>query len=387
MLLDGRQRVVIDRLEPELDGGRFAIKRVVGDELRVQAFAVVDGHDLVAARLVVTPPGGGQPLAIPMISAGQDRYEAALRLTEIGRWTYTVEAWVDEFRTWQRGVEKKLAANQPVDVERQIGRALLERARTIADPVAAAQLDRALESLRSEQGIAAALDPALAELLAVHGPRRHATRYDRPQAVVVDPVQARYSSWYEFFPRSMADAPRHGTFHDCIERLPQIAAMGFDVLYLPPIHPIGRSFRKGKNNAPAAEAGDVGSPWGIGAAEGGHTAVHPQLGTLDDFRRLVTAARERKIDVALDIALQCSPDHPWVREHPQWFKQRPDGTIQYAENAPKKYQDIYPLWFETDDWQALWQALKGVFEFWIEQGVRVFRVDNPHNKPFAFWQW
>ncbi|MCA9227713.1 MAG: alpha-1,4-glucan--maltose-1-phosphate maltosyltransferase, partial [Planctomycetales bacterium] len=219
-------------------------------------------------------------------------------------------------------------------------------------------------------------------------PRHHATTMERELTIVVDRERARFSSWYEMFPRSAADEPgRHGTFQDVIKRLPYVSSMGFNVLYLPPIHPIGQAHRKGRNNSPVAQPGDVGSPWGIGGPEGGHKAVHPQLGTLEDFDQLVLAARQLGIEIALDIAFQCSPDHPYVKEHPQWFRHRPDGTIQYAENPPKKYEDIYPFDFETDDWQALWQELKSVFVFWIERGVRIFRVDNPHTKPFPFWEW
>jgi starch synthase (maltosyl-transferring) len=232
------------------------------------------------------------------------------------------------------------------------------------------------------------LDDALAELALRYPDRSLATRYERELVVVVDRERARFSTWYEVFPRSCAPEPgRHATFRDCEAWLPYIAAMGFDVLYLPPIHPIGRAFRKGRNNVEAATPDDVGSPWAIGAAEGGHTAIHPPLGTLEDFRRLVARTRDAGLEVALDVAFQCSPDHPWVREHPEWFRRRPDGTIQYAENPPKKYQDIYPLDFETTAWQSLWEALRGVFLYWAEQNVRIFRVDNPHTKAFAFWEW
>jgi starch synthase (maltosyl-transferring) len=253
-------------------------------------------------------------------------------------------------------------------------------------------LRKAAQALRADspaaERAAIALEPRLAELAARHPDRSRAARYGRELRIVVDRERARYSTWYELFPRSCsAVSGRHGSFRDCEARLEYVAAMGFDVLYLPPIHPIGRAFRKGRNNAPAASPGDVGSPWAIGGPEGGHTAIHPDLGTLEDFQRLRSAAAARGMEIALDIAYQCTPDHPWVREHPEWFRRRPDGTIQYAENPPKKYQDIYPLDFETPAWQQLWEALRGVMLYWIDQGVRIFRVDNPHTKAFAFWEW
>jgi starch synthase (maltosyl-transferring) len=389
MRTDGRQRVLIEKVEPELDDGRYAIKRIVGDELVVTATAFADGHDVIAAVLLVRLPGADEWLQVPMVGRGQDSFEARFRVTHLGEWQYTVEAWIDEYRTWQRGFEKKIAAGQNVDVEGKVGVALLEEVRKHAPVGVGAGFVAAIDALSRNPSYAAeALQPHVAELVDRHGPRHNATRYRHELRVIVDRERARFSAWYEFFPRSMGPSPeQHGTFNDCIARLPYVAGMGFNILYLPPIHPIGHAFRKGRNNAVSAVEGDVGSPWAIGAAEGGHTAIHPQLGTIKDFRRLVAAARERNIDIALDIALQCSPEHPWVREHPQWFKNRPDGTIQYAENPPKKYQDIYPLNFESDDWQSLWTALKEVFEYWIAEGVRIFRVDNPHTKAFAFWHW
>ncbi len=284
-------------------------------------------------------------------------------------------------------------AGQDVTVDLHIGAALVEEATEVAQQHGddgAILLRSYASALRSgsSAGVAQALSPDLAQLMARHLERRFATSYDHELAVIVDRVRARFSTWYELFPRSASAEPgRHGTFKDVEARLPYVASLGFDVLYLPPIHPIGRTFRKGKNNNVVAQPGEPGSPWAIGGPEGGHKAIHPELGTLEDFHRLVRRARDYGIDVALDIAFQCSPDHPYVREHPQWFRARPDGTIQYAENPPKKYQDIYPFDFETSDWQALWEELRSVMLYWIDQGVTVFRVDNPHTKAFRFWEW
>jgi starch synthase (maltosyl-transferring) len=323
---------------------------------------------------------------------GNDRWRAEFPVTRMGEYAYTVAGWIDHFDTWRSDLEKRIAAGQEIRVDLLHGAQLVEQAaertgRDDADALRkwAAQM-RATKDLPAAQS--AALDPALAAMMALYLDPAMETRYGRELRVTVDREKARYSAWYEMFPRSTALQPgRHGTFKDCEARLDYVARLGFDVLYLPPIHPIGTSFRKGKNNSTTAEPGDTGSPWAIGAKEGGHTAIHPQLGTLEDFRSLLRAAADKGLELALDIAFQCSPDHPWVTEHPAWFKHRADGTIQYAENPPKKYQDIYPLDFESSDWQELWEALKGVFVFWAEQGVRIFRVDNPHTKAFPFWEW
>ncbi|GIV94128.1 MAG: alpha-1,4-glucan:maltose-1-phosphate maltosyltransferase [Chloroflexus sp.] len=315
-----------------------------------------------------------------------DRWEGQFTLNSIGRHEFQVVAWIDRFATWVHQLEKRLAAGQDVRVDLQIGAALVGEAARNASGADAAVLHVAEAAL-----IAGDVDTAFAaeihSLMAVHLPRRFATESEI-YPITVERERARFSAWYELFPRSAADEPgRHGTFRDVIKRLPYIAELGFDVLYLPPIHPIGYTFRKGKNNSLNAGPNDPGSPWAIGNADGGHMSIHPELGTLDDFRALVREAQKYGIEVALDIAFQCSPDHPYVREHPEWFRARPDGTIQYAENPPKKYQDIYPFDFESEDWQGLWQELRRVFEFWIEQGVRIFRVDNPHTKSFRFWDW
>jgi starch synthase (maltosyl-transferring) len=388
----GQQRAVIDAVRPEVDGGRFPIKRTIGETVIVEADAFGDGHDLVSCRLLFKHDADERWTESPMTAAGNDRYRGEFRVSALGRYRYTVEAWIDPYRTWRADLIKRVAAGQQVDVDLLIGAAIAAAAGSRAEGDDAARL-RTLASALSDrsdpaQASAAALDNELARLVSQHPDRALATRYERELEVVVDRERARFSTWYELFPRSCSpDAGRHGRFRDCEAWLPRVAAMGFDVLYLPPIHPIGRSFRKGRNNTVDAGPEAVGSPWAIGAKEGGHTAVHPDLGTLEDFRRLVAAAATHGLEVALDLAFQCAPDHPYVTEHPEWFRLRPDGTIQYAENPPKKYQDIYPFDFESADWRGLWDELRRVVQFWIDQGIRIFRVDNPHTKPFPFWEW
>jgi starch synthase (maltosyl-transferring) len=388
---DGRVRVVIEGVGPEIDCGEFPIKRIAGDSVAVEADIFADGHDELEARLLYRRESETEWSETPMRALGNDRWTAEFTVGEIGRWFYTIEAWISRFGTWRNDLSKRLNAGQDVSVDLLIGADLLEAAARGAGAEAAA-LHEAARVLRSyspaADRAASALEPGIAALVARHPDRLLAARYGRELAVVVDRERARFSAWYELFPRSCSPiAGRHGSFRDCEARLDYVAGMGFDVLYLPPVHPIGRAFRKGRNNAPTAAPDDVGSPWAIGGPEGGHTAIHPQLGTLDDFQRLRGAAAVRGMEIALDIAFQCTPDHPWVGEHPEWFRRRPDGTIQYAENPPKKYQDIYPLDFETPAWRELWDALRGVMLYWAEQGVRIFRVDNPHTKAFAFWFW
>ncbi len=390
---EGRRRVIIEGVKPQIDGGRFAIKRTVGEQVMVEADIFTDGHDAISCALWYRKQGTSHWSEVSMNFMVNDRWNAAFTVTEIGRYAYTFVGWVDHFKTWRGDLQKRVDAGQDVTIDLQIGANLIEEASTRATDDDAAWLRAQASTLRSTEEkalhkITVALDEQVARLMGRYPDRRFATTYDRELEVVVERERARFSAWYEMFPRSCASVPgEHGTFQDCEERLPHIAGMGFDVLYLPPIHPIGTSFRKGKNNTLTADPDDVGSPWAIGSAEGGHTAVHPQLGTLADFRRLVEKARGYGMDVALDIAFQCAPDHPYVKEHPEWFRMRPDGTIQYAENPPKKYQDIYPFDFETEAWQSLWEELKGVFLFWVKQGVTIFRVDNPHTKPFSFWEW
>jgi len=390
----GRSRVIIENVVPTVDGGRFAVKRSVGELVRVEADAFVDGHDRirVALRHRVAGAGGlGEWQEVEMAQLVNDRWAGEFEVHAVGWHEFTVVAWVDRFATWRYDLQKRVAADQNIAVDLRIGADLVEEAAATTDGEFARSLNAFATFLRSElrgEATEVALGGALQGLMRRHGPRHFMTELAAPVKVWVDRARARFSSWYELFPRSTSPEPgRHGTLRDVENRLDYVASMGFDVLYLPPIHPIGRAHRKGRNNSPVAEPGDVGSPWAIGGPEGGHDAIHPDLGTLDDFDRLVRAARQRGIELAMDIAFQCSPDHPYVREHPGWFRHRPDGTIQYAENPPKKYQDIYPFDFECADWEALWHELLRVMLFWVEHGVRVFRVDNPHTKPFPFWEW
>jgi starch synthase (maltosyl-transferring) len=389
---DGQRRVVIERVSPEIDCGRFPIKRVVGEAVVVEADVFADGHDQVACQVLYSQEGDKEWQSSPMTRLGNDRWRGAFPVVKTGRYEYTIEGWIDRFQTWRDALAKRVAAGQDVHVDLLIGAELIEAAAGRATGEDARLLRQWTRRISEEEDVQSAISLALEEELFTairrYPERQSATRYHKPLAVVVDREKASFSTWYEVFPRSCSpEAGRHGTFRDCEAWLPYIASMGFDVVYLPPVHPIGRAFRKGKNNSVWAEPDDVGSPWAIGSEEGGHTSVEPELGTLEDFRHFVSQAAEHGLEVALDIAFQCTPDHPYVKQHPEWFRKRPDGTIQYAENPPKRYQDIYPLDFESQDWQALWAELKNVFQFWIDQGVRIFRVDNPHTKAFAFWEW
>jgi starch synthase (maltosyl-transferring) len=390
--VDGRRRVAIECVRPEIDCGQFAIKRVVGETVVVEADIFADGHDQLGCQILYWRESDQKVQTLPMEPIGNDRWRAEFPVQCIGRYRYTVEGWIDHFKTWRDDLIKRIDAGQDLHVEYLIGAQLLENVAARAVGEDAEFLRRSTVELRREGNDearkAAALEPEL--LKAVHRYPDHelASRYEKELTIVVDRVKARFSTWYEIFPRSCSpEAGRHGTFKDCEARLPYIAEMGFDVVYLPPIHPIGRTFRKGKNNTTFAQADDVGSPWAIGSEEGGHTSIHPRLGKLEDFKHFISKAKENGLEVALDIAFQCAPDHPYAKEHREWFRARPDGTIQYAENPPKKYQDIYPLDFENPDWRALWDELRDVFLFWSKQGVRIFRVDNPHTKPLAFWEW
>ena len=389
---EGRKRVQIEGVWPEFDGGRFAIKRIIGDQVHVEVDMFADGHDVVSGVLLYRPETSPDWEEVPLSPLVNDRWQGEFTVEEIGTYVYTVMAWVDHFQTWRRAMDKKLAADQDVSVELLIGAQLISQASDRATGNDAIKLKTWAETLSAKHSDSLllgnkALSGDLALLMAKYPDRTFATTYDKQLKVTVDRPKADFSTWYELFPRSCGEAGKHGTFKDVIKRLPYIADLGFDVLYLPPIHPIGTTFRKGKNNSTVPEPGDVGVPWGIGSPEGGHKAIHPQLGTMADFHQLVQEAAKYGIEIALDIAYQCSPDHPYVKEHPQWFKHRPDGSIQYAENPPKKYQDIYPIDFETEDWQNLWIELENVVLFWIEQGVKIFRVDNPHTKAFLFWEW
>jgi starch synthase (maltosyl-transferring) len=362
-------RVVIESVRPQVDGGRYPIKRVLGEEVLVEADVFADGHDQVACELLWKFEEEREWHAVAMAFRFNDHWVAPFTVEKLGRYQYKVRGWVDPFLTWRRDLVKRKDAGQDLAMDFLIGARLIENA-VLKD-----------EKRSAEERYQAAMGAP------VPAPAPETVVESQVLEIVVDPLKARFSSWYEMFPRSARGDGRHASFKDVAARLPYVQEMGFDVLYFPPIHPIGTTARKGKNNAVSASPGEVGSPWAIGAKAGGHKAVLAELGTLEDFRHLVSEAEKRGIDIALDIAFQCSPDHPYVKEHPEWFRARPDGTIQYAENPPKKYQDIYPFDFETPAWQSLWQELKSVFEFWVAQGVTIFRVDNPHTKALSFWEW
>jgi starch synthase (maltosyl-transferring) len=388
--IDGRSRVVIEEVSPQIDGGAYPVKRVVGDKVIVEADVFADGHDAISAVLTYRYREDAAWEEVPLKPLINDRWTAEFVVERLGEYSYAVTGWIDRFLTWQRDLRKRVAAGQDVALEFTIGADLIREAAAEARGSSRDELvefERRLRGAGSPTvGLGIAENEALSRLMFRYAPRRYATTTSELR-VTVDRPKAGFSAWYEMFPRSAAPEPRHGTFKDVEARLPYVASMGFDVLYLPPIHPIGRSFRKGRNNSTEARPEDPGSPWGIGSEEGGHTAIHPQLGTMEAFRRLRAAADHHGIELAMDIAFQTSPDHPYVGEHPEWFRTRPDGTIQSAENPPKKYQDIYPFDFETEAWESLWHELKRVFDYWLNEGVRIFRVDNPHTKPFPFWEW
>ena len=402
---EGRSRVVIEEVTPQVDGGRYPARKILGDLVTVTAAIFADGHDHLAARVLYRHKSERRWRSVPMVEVGNDVWSASFAVNKIGMWKFGVQGWVDHFDTWTSDLKKRLAAQPAADdpnaeaLEQNIplalrtGAILLEHTAKRASGADAKALTEIVASLRwmADQNAATYEFPVgdqVHALAAEYPDLSFATKYQTELPIWVDREKARYSTWYELFPRSASPvAGQHGTFADVEAQLPEIAAMGFDVLYLPPIHPIGTAFRKGRNNNVVAAEGDEGSPWAIGSGEGGHKAVHPKLGTLQDFDHLVAAAQAHHLEVALDIAFQVSPDHPWVKEHPGWFITRPDGSIQYAENPPKKYQDIYPLNFESVEWRSLWDELHSVFEFWIKRGVKVFRVDNPHTKGLPFWEW
>ncbi len=388
----GRNRVVVEHIEPEIDCGRFPIKRIVGETVRVQADVFADGHDELRARLLWKREGEKDWQWVEMSPLGNDRWQAEFLTERIGRYAYTVAGEIDRFGSWRSDLKKRIAAQQDLKSPLETGAAILKHAASLASKVDAQKLRRWAQVLERQSGdpqtVQVALTEELAQTVKRYPELARETRHSPELEVVVDRERAGFSAWYELFPRSWSSTPgKHGTLKDVRDRLEYVAEMGFDVLYLPPVHPIGHSFRKGRNNSPEAAPGEVGSPWAIGSSEGGHTAIDPQLGTMDDFLSLVDRARECGLEIAIDIAFQTSPDHPWTTEHPEFFKKRPDGSIQYAENPPKKYQDIYPLDFESSGWRELWDALKDVFTYWIAKGVKIFRVDNPHTKAFPFWEW
>ncbi|HEX7704871.1 MAG TPA: alpha-1,4-glucan--maltose-1-phosphate maltosyltransferase [Thermoanaerobaculia bacterium] len=393
--MDGRHRVIIESGSPAVDGGLFPAKRVAGETVVAEADIFADGHDLISAVLRHRHESDAEWTEVRMHSLVNDRWRGEFTLERLGFHLFTFEAWIDHFLTWHRDLKKRVnggTSDEELDVQLRIGVQYIRAAAQRAPARERKKLEAFVSLLEGDEPVSDRIADVWSEdLLALmwrNSERKFVTRHQPELRIDVDRPRATFSSWYELFPRSAAsEQGRHGTLRDVEAQLPRIAHMGFDVLYLPPIHPIGQKFRKGKNNKVAAEPDDVGSPWAIGSAEGGHKAVHPDLGTLADLDSLVTAANERGIEIAMDIAFQAAPDHPWVAEHPQWFLARPDGTIQYAENPPKKYQDIYPFHFESDAWSALWDELRDVFAFWARRGVRIFRVDNPHTKPLPFWEW
>ena len=434
---NGRNRVVIEEITPVVDGGRYPVCRIAGDTVTVGAAIFGDGHDHVAARLLYKHSSERRWSSAAMTPTNNDLWSGSFEVDKLGTWSFTVEGWIDHFDTWTSDLRKRLAAqpkppsasslelsnslppddNDPVQVGAdqpassqdiplalRSGAILIHAAQKRARGADSKRLAAAAESLialadKNEAFYEFPLSAEIEELVARYPDLDHATRYASELKIRVDREKARFSAWYELFPRSMSPIPgKHGTFKDVEQHLPEIAAMGFDILYMPPIHPIGHAYRKGPNNSTTAKPGDLGSPWAIGdksavtdskikGDDGGHKSIHPELGNYADFDNLVSAAKSQGLELALDIAFQCSPDHPWVVEHPDWFIIRPDGSIQYAENPPKKYQDIYPLNFESSDWRGLWDELYSVFEFWIKRGVNVFRVDNPHTKALPFWEW
>ncbi len=361
-------RIAIEQVYPEIDHGRFAAKRIAGEKIEVWADIFMDGHDLLHAVVAYGLLGTKEMNEVSMAHQGNDRWSADLPITEPGRYHYTIIAWPDHFGSWRRDTLKKQEAGQDIALELQESRLLLE------------SMLGTKKRLWKEVSKQDPLLESMVEIAFAHAPRNGQVAYPTLE-LLVERKKAEFSAWYELFPRN------EDGFAGVEKRLPQIRGMGFDVLYFPPIHPIGLAFRKGRNNAPSAEPGEPGSPYAIGFSEGGHKAVHPELGTLDDFRRLVKSAQSLEMEVALDFAVQCSPDHPYVWEHPEWFRFRPDGSMKYAENPPKKYQDIVNVDFECANAQGLWNELLSIVTFWVEQGVTIFRVDNPHTKPFAFWEW
>jgi starch synthase (maltosyl-transferring) len=395
-LPEGRGRAVVDAVLPVVDGGRFPVKRIAGESVHIEAHCFTDGHDKLGVALLWQGIEQTEAYEVDMTAQVNDVWTAEFTPPVPGRYRYTVMAWIDHFESWRRELERR---NDIADIRiaLKVGAALLDTAIKRAGPEDAATLAnwaallRATADDKTGHADAAAmqslaLDPARALLAKRYADRSLAASMSLE--LIADRKRAQFSSWYELFPRLAAtENGPHGTFRDVQARLPYLARMGFDVLYMPPIHPIGHVNRKGANNSLVSGPDDVGSPWAIGSEQGGHKDILPQLGTLEDFRTLLQAARDVGIEVALDIAFQCAPDHPYVREHPEWFRHRPDGSVQYAENPPKKYQDIYPFDFESADWRALWDELKSVMQYWVKQGVRVFRVDNPHTKAFAFWEW
>lgn len=390
--MQNQTRIIIENVMPQLDGGAFPIKRIVGQTVSVTAAVFADGHDVVEACVKYKHENEKKWKEVRMTSTVNDEWFAEFKVEKQGNYNYFVEAWVDYALNWQHGTDRKIQDNQYVKSELLEG---AEYVRAVREWTTSSESDylNHLDYIFTNEGeydkaVQEVNSPKLTAIFKKH-PARLLANQSAELGVYVDRKKALFSTWYEFFPRSTSQEDgKHGTFKDCIPLLPRVAEMGFDTLYFPPIHPIGEVNRKGKNNATNAEYGDVGSPWGIGSVHGGHKSTHPELGSIEDFKELVNRAQELGIEVAMDYALQAAPDHPYVKDFPQWFKWRPDGTVQYAENPPKKYQDIQPIYFESSDWKNLWKELLDVALFWIEEcNIKIYRVDNPHTKPFYFWGW
>ncbi len=382
--------VVIENVRPEIECGRYPVKREVGDRMEVRADIFKDGHDVLSAVLKHREKGARRWTETPMvqINPGLDLWSGAFELPKNARYEYTIEAWHDEFETWRRDVGKKVDDGQVVELELIEGRQIVADAQRRSKDKRLKQTLAGFDASGYEGRLALMRSPEVRELMRANPDRSASTTYGKKLQVTVDRERARYGAWYEMFQRSQGTVPgRSATFREAEDRLPEIASLGFDVVYLLPPHPIGTTHRKGRNNALVAGPEDPGSPYAIGSEEGGHRSIHPELGTLEDFRHFVEATHDNGMEVALDFAIQCSPDHPYVKEHPEWFRFRPDGTIKYAENPPKKYQDIVNVDFYCEDWKNLWREWRDVILFWVEQGVKIFRVDNPHTKSFAFWEW
>ena len=385
--------MVIEHVQPEINQGQFPIKRIIGEKVTVTADIFADGHDQIKANLLFRQKNEQKWQKSAMTFLVNDFWQGKFTVSELVPYEYTLEAWVDPLATWWMDIQKKITTHDNIIIDLKSGLAyLIQFAEQLKESKQRKEIEHIIamiEKNESQDQIVKTLQKQLnSSLLQKYPIRNHSIQYHPILEITVDRPRAGFSAWYEMFPRSCSSQPgRHGTFFDCMNLIPEIAQRGFDVLYFPPIHPIGYAHRKGKNNAIKAQANDPGSPWAIGNENGGHMAIHPELGTLADFQALIKKAREYKLEIALDLALQCSPDHPYVREHPEWFKWRIDGTIQYAENPPKKYEDIVPIHFETEHWSSLWEEIRKIVFFWIDQGIRIFRVDNPHTKPFTFWEW
>lgn len=389
---NGRSRVVITNISPIVEGGAYTAKAIIGESVIISADIFGDGHDEIAAGILLKHKKDKQWKEYPMEFKTNDHWEYVFRPDKPGFYQFRIQGWVDHFTTWRNGLVKKFEAGQDISVELKIGAEMLKRKAGNANAK-----DKTL-LLKWQNELEVTTDPAplvafitgteVGKVTERNADRGNMTLYPQTFNIEIERKKAGFSTWYELFPRSASAIPgKHGSFKDVKNLLPHVADMGFDVLYFPPIHPIGEIKRKGKNNALVAAPGEPGSPWAVGNKLGGHKAIHPELGTLKDLKALIAEAEKYDIEIALDIAFQCAPDHPYVKKHPQWFRWRPDGTVQYAENPPKKYEDILPINFETDDWENLWEELKSVVDHWIDAGIRIFRVDNPHTKAFPFWEW